>query len=155
MRRAKLRILPAEIADAIISRRTPGARLPGELHEIVKPFVEEWRAVREAEVVGAARGSVRAPWDGGVGNTLEAASDGRVDTLLHQSDCPEDAYRCPKCGRAAVGGTTCRWTERPWSHGTTGSASPSADARARRRRARRRHRRDLDPVDGIGAILRY
>ena len=135
-----------------------GARLRGELHEVVKPFVEEWRAAREAEVVERWREEVGKGSRGtaGWGDTLEAASDGRVETLLHQAGVQRDAYRCPACGRAAVSATTC-----PLDGTTMEPRDDGLDIAVRLTLAHGgdvlavEHRQDLDPVDGIGAILRY
>ena len=39
--------------------------------------------------------------------TLEAASDGRVELLLFQKGVDHPAFRCPACGRAAIEGGSC------------------------------------------------
>ena len=93
-----------------------------------------------------------AGWDA----TLAAASDGRVETLLVQEGANRAASRCPECGRAVATGATCpldgsqlvgeedglelavQWT---LAHGGTALTV--------------RRGRDLDPVEGIGAILRF
>ena len=109
-------------------------------------MVERWRE----EVGKGSRGTA------GWGDTLEAASDGRVETLLHQSGVQRDAYRCPTCGRAAVSATTC-----PLDGTTMEPRDDGLDIAVRLTLAHGgdvlavEHRQDLDPVDGIGAILRY
>jgi peptide chain release factor subunit 1 len=151
--------LPAEIADAIIGWTSAEAHASGaELHEVVEPFVEEWRAAREGEVVERWREEVGKGSRGtaGWGDTLEAASDGRVETLLHQAGVQRDAYRCPSCGRAAVSAKTC-----PLDGTTMEPRDDGLDIAVRLTLAHGgdvlavEHRQDLDPVDGIGAILRY
>ena len=123
-------VLSAEIADAVIGWTNAEAHASeAELHEVVQPFVEEWRAGRESEVVERWREEVgkNARGSAGWADTLEAASDGRVEPLLHQPGVQRDAYRCPACGRAAVTrDRPARSTERRWSRATTGSTSPSA-----------------------------
>jgi peptide subunit release factor 1 (eRF1) len=151
--------LPAEIADAIIGWTSAEAHASGaELHELVKPFVEEWRAAREGDVVERWREEVGKGSRGtaGWGDTLEAASDGRVETLLHQAGVQRDAYRCPSCGRAAVSAKTC-----PLDGTTMEPRDDGLDIAVRLTLAHGgdvlavEHRQNLDPVDGIGAILRY
>ena len=42
-----------------------------------------------------------------MGETLEAASDGRVETLLFEAGVERAAFVCPECGRASVDGGSC------------------------------------------------
>ena len=68
----------------------------------------------------------------------------------------KDAYRCPSCGRAAVSATTC-----PLDGTRMEPRDDGLDIAVRLTLAHGgdvlavEHRQDLDPVDGIGAILRY
>jgi peptide chain release factor subunit 1 len=151
--------LPAEIAEAIIGWTTAEAHATGaELHEHVKPIVEEWRAARESDTVERWREEVGKGARGTAGwaDTLEAASDGRVETLLHQPGVKRDAFRCPSCGRAALDATTC-----PLDGTTMEPRDDGLDIAVRLTLAHGgdvlavEHRQDLDPVDGIGAILRF
>ena len=74
-----------------------------ELGAVVQPFVDDWRAPgaeaveRWREEVGKSARLLR------LGGTLEAASDGRVELLLHRAGVQKEAYRCP---RAAVPAAT-------------------------------------------------
>ena len=92
----------------------------------------------------------------GWGPTLEAASDGRVDLLLYQEGVEHVSWQCPSCGRLAIGDGNCpldgtRMEENPngldlavhktLSHGGTAMALL--------------HHQDLEPAEGIGALLRY
>jgi peptide chain release factor subunit 1 len=151
--------LPAEIAEAIIGWTTAEAHATGaELHEHVKPIVEEWRAARESDMVERWREEVGKGARGTAGwaDTLEAASDGRVETLLHTPGVQRDAFRCPSCGRAALDATTC-----PLDGTTMEPRDDGLDIAVRLTLAHGgdvlavEHRQDLDPVDGIGAILRF
>ena len=131
---------------------------PPELLAAARPVLERKAAAREAELVERWReavgreGRASAGWDA----TLAAASDGRVETLLVQEGANRAASRCPECGRAVATGATCpldgsqlvgeedglelavQWT---LAHGGTALTV--------------RRGRDLDPVEGIGAILRF
>src|ERR687888_311685 len=88
--------------------------------------------------------------------TRESASDGRVETLLFQEGAHRPAWECPRCGRASAEPGECPIDgmqlegrddgldlalQRTLTHG--GSAW-----------AVRRHH-DLEPVEGIGALLRF
>jgi peptide chain release factor subunit 1 len=88
--------------------------------------------------------------------TLEAASDGRIELLLYQQGVEHEAWRCPACGRLSLERGQCpldgteleRRDEgldlaihQTLAHG--GSVLAAA------------HRSDLEPVGGIGALLRF
>lgn len=131
---------------------------PSELLELATPVLERWRADRETEVVE--RWREEAGRDGraasGWAETLEAASDGRVDLLLFQDGVSHPARRCPACGRLAADESKCPLD------GTQMEASPEGlDLAVHQTLAHGgsvwavRHRPDLDPVEGIGALLRY
>ena len=109
-------------------------------------MVENWKA--EAGRNGRAAS--------GWGPTLEAASDGRVELLLFQDGTDRPAWECPACGRVSSEGGACpldgtQMEERKegldlavhqtLAHGGTVLAL--------------RERQDLEPVEGIGALLRF
>ncbi|MBD0338070.1 MAG: hypothetical protein ICV67_02130 [Thermoleophilia bacterium] len=131
---------------------------PARLLELAVPVLEAWRAEQEAAALERWReeagrnGRAAAGWE----HVLEAASDGRVELLLFQDGANRDAFQCPRCGRASTSDGSCpldgtRMERRPegldlavhqtLSHGGTVRAVG--------------RRRDLDPVEGIGALLRY
>ena len=131
---------------------------PAQLLEVVKPELERWRVEHEKEVIERWReeagrnGRAASGWE----ETLEAASDGRVETLLYEEGVERAAWECPRCGRAAVASGSCPLdgtrmepedngldlaVHRTLGHGGTVLALL--------------HHRDLDPVEGIGALLRY
>ena len=152
-------VLSSELEDAVIGWTSADAHASdAELGEVVQPFVDEWRAGQETEAVERWREEVgkNALGSSGWAETLEAASDGRVELLLHQAGVQKDAYRCPACGRAAaVRGYLPARRHDDGAPRRRARPRGSAHARVRRRPARRRDRQDLDPVEGIGAILRF
>jgi peptide chain release factor subunit 1 len=129
-----------------------------ELLEVATPIIEAWRAKRENDLLARWReeagrnGRASAGW----GATLEAASDGRVDVLVFQEGADRSAWQCPACGRAAVEPGACPLD------GTQLEAHDAAiDLAVHQTLAHGgsvqavRHHRDLDPVEGIGALLRF
>jgi peptide chain release factor subunit 1 len=131
---------------------------PAELLALATPVLEEWRANREKELTERWReeagrdGRASSGWE----KTLEAASDGRVDVLLFQDGVVREAWRCPACGRAAAASGTC-----PLDGTTMEQRAEGLDLAVHQTLVHGgtvwavRHVRDLDPVDGIGALLRY
>ena len=152
-------VLPTEVADAVIGWATAEQHAgPAELQQAVVPLLESWRAEREAELVDRWReeagrnGRAVSGWS----DTLQAASDARVDTLLYQEGVQRDAFRCPACGRAAIEALTCPLDGTRMEPRDDGldlavrlTVSNGGDVWAVE------HRRDLDPVEGIGALLRF
>lgn len=151
--------LPAEIVDAIVGWTTADAHASEtELYEVVAPLLEQWQARHEGEVVErwqevTGRGGRGAS---GWADTLEAASDGRVELLLHRAGVQRDAYRCPACGRAALDATTC-----PLDGTTMEPRDDGVDLAVRLTLAHGGevcalgNGRDLEPAEGIGAVLRF
>ena len=88
--------------------------------------------------------------------TLEAASDARVELLLFQEGANRRAWQCPACGRAAAEAGAC-----PLDGTAMESRDDGLDVAVHQTLAHGgdvlalRHQRDLDPVDGIGALLRF
>ena len=131
---------------------------PAELLETVSPVLEQSLAKQETEVLArwqeeAGRGG-RA--SSGWAETLEAASDARVELLLYQEGADHEAWTCPRCGRAQTEGGACPLDGTELEHTSDGldvavhhtlahGGTPVAVS----------HTRDLDPVGGIGAILRF
>jgi peptide subunit release factor 1 (eRF1) len=131
---------------------------PADLLGAVKPVLERWRSSQEQHSIERWReergrsGRAAAGWS----ETLEAASDGRVETLLFDEGAERAAYVCPECGRASVAGGNCPLdgmrmepeangldlaVHQTLRHGGTVWAM--------------QHHRDLEPVENIGALLRY
>jgi peptide chain release factor subunit 1 len=152
-------MLSKDVRSAVIGWTSAQSHAtPAELLEIVGPILEKSRAERERRILERWReeagrnGRAAAGW----AQTLEAASDGRVDLLLFQEGADRSAWECPACGRAASkqgscpldgtqlekrGGGLDLAVHKTLAHGGTVWAV--------------RHHRDLDPVEGVGALLRY
>jgi peptide chain release factor subunit 1 len=151
--------LSNEVRKAIIGWASADAHAtPSELLGVVAPLLESWRGEQETAAVERWReeagrnGRAAAGW----GPTLEAASDGRVELLLFQDGAERPAWECPACGRVASEGGACPLdgtqmeprrdgldlaVHQTLAHGGTVWAL--------------RQRQDLEPVEGIGALLRY
>ncbi len=151
--------LSTEVCDAIIGWAAVEQHAgPAELHEAVAPLLDAWRAEREGEAVERWREEAGRGGRGTSGwqETLEAASDARVELLLYADGVRRDAYRCPACGRASTEPGGC-----PLDGTTLEARDDGLDLAVRLTLASGgdvlavEHRRDLDPVEGIGAVLRY
>jgi peptide chain release factor subunit 1 len=131
---------------------------PAELLATVKPVLEKAQAKDEAETIERWReeagrnGRASSGW----AQTLEAASDGRIELLLFQEGVDRAALRCPACGRAALEGGSC-----PLDGTRLELVEAGLDLAVHQTLAHGgaiwaiRHREDLAPVEGIGALLRY
>jgi len=88
--------------------------------------------------------------------TLEAASDARVELLLFQEGADRPAFRCPACGRAEVSEGSC-----PLDGTRLEPTDAGLDLAVHQTLAHGgavwaiRHHQDLAPVEGIGALLRF
>jgi peptide chain release factor subunit 1 len=152
-------VLSNEAHSAIVgwTQAEAHAQAP-ELLALAAPVLERWRAEQEQAALERWReeagrnGRAASGWR----QTLEAASDGRVELLLFQDGADHPAARCPRCGRVALedgkcplDGTSMERSENGLDlavhqtliHGGTVWAV--------------QHRQDLEPVEGIGALLRY
>jgi peptide chain release factor subunit 1 len=153
-------LLPKEVRDAIVGWTTAEAHAgPAELLDAATPVLEAWRAREEERTVERWRyeagrnGRAASGWAA----TLEAASEGRVELLLYQNGVAHPAWRCPSCGRLAAGdggtcpldGTRMDRTEEGLDLAVHLTLSNGGTVWA----VTTRH--DLDPVEGIGALLRY
>ena len=152
-------LLSHDAAAAVIGWTSAEAHAgPPELLKLATPVLDRYRAEKEAEVIArweeeAGRaGRAAAGWEA----TLEAASDARVELLLFQDGVDHEAFRCPRCGRIAVSGGKCPLD------GTSMEASGNGLDLAVHQTIVHggrvwaiRDRQDLQPVEGIGALLRY
>jgi peptide subunit release factor 1 (eRF1) len=125
---------------------------------MVRPILEEWQSKQEQRAAERWReesgrgGRAAAGWS----DTLEAASDGRVELLLFQEGVDRAAWQCPQCGRVSADGGAC-----PLDGTRMEKRDDGLNLAVRQTLAHGgsvlafRHSQDLDPVDGIGALLRY
>ena len=152
-------LLPAEARTAVIGGAHAEAHAgPTELYDVSAPLLREARLLRERDSLArwreaaATEGRAVAGWD----DTLEAASDSRVDVLLLKGGATRMAYQCPGCGRASARAGECPLD------GTQLEATPDgADLAVHQTLTHGgsilaiEGSPDLDPVEGIGALLRF
>jgi peptide chain release factor subunit 1 len=152
-------LLSKEIRSAIVGWATAEAHAgPPDLLAAATPVLEAWRAREEQQAVERWReeagrnGRASSGWEA----TLEAASDGRIDLLLYRQGVDHAAWRCPSCGRLAAREGTCPLDGTRMERADEGldlavhhTLSNAGRVCAVTTRA------DLDPVEGIGALLRY
>jgi peptide chain release factor subunit 1 len=151
--------LSAEAREALVGWTPAQAQAgPAELLKAVTPVLERAEAKDEAETIERWReeagrhGRAAAGWE----QTLEAASDARVELLLFQEGADHPAWRCPACGRAAVSDGSC-----PLDGTRMEEVDAGLDLAVHQTLAHGgavwaiRHHEDLAPVEGIGALLRF
>jgi peptide chain release factor subunit 1 len=131
---------------------------PTQLLAAVAPVLEKAQSKDEQDAIARWReeagrnGRAASGW----AQTLEAASDGRVDLLLFREGVDHPAFRCPACGRAAVDGRSC-----PLDGTSLEPVDAGLDLAVHQTLAHGgtvwaiRHHDDLAPVEGIAALLRY
>jgi peptide chain release factor subunit 1 len=131
---------------------------PPEVLEAVKPVLERAREEAESTQLDRFREELgrRGRAVGGWGGTLDAASDARVEVLLYSEGAERPAWQCPQCGRAAAEGGSC-----PLDGSELEQRAEGLDVALHQTLAHGgsacviRARRDLDPLEGIGALLRF
>jgi peptide chain release factor subunit 1 len=128
------------------------------LLDAARPLLDEWWARQEAEPLdrwrekAAKKGRAATGWE----ETLEAASDGRVDLLLVQHGADHPAYECPACGRAQLTDGNC-----PLDGTRMESRDAGLDVAVHKTLLNGgtvkviRERHDLEPVGGVAALLRF
>jgi len=96
-------LLSHEAKAAVVGMTSgEGYATPNELLELAVPFIEHARVAEETAILerwqeeAGRNGRAAAGWE----QTLESASDGRVEVLLFQEGVRREAYQCPQCGRA-------------------------------------------------------
>jgi peptide chain release factor subunit 1 len=159
MRTELMEALSTEARDSIAGWTQAEAHAtPTQLLAAVAPVLERAQAKDEQTAIDRWReeegrsGRAAAGWS----ETLEAASDGRVDLLLFQKGVDHAAFRCPACGRAALTGGNC-----PLDGTSLEPVDAGLDLAVHQTLAHGgavwaiRHHEDLAPVEGIGALLRY
>lgn len=129
-----------------------------DLLETVAPVLERSRRELEDDVVGrwleeTGKGARAASgWE----QTLEAASDARVQVLLYADGVRRKAWQCPKCLRvAAIGGNCPLDGTRMEEHDDAVDLAVGRVLEGGGTVWALQHRTDLDAVEGIGALLRF
>jgi peptide chain release factor subunit 1 len=151
--------LPTEAKKAIVGWTQARAQAsPAELLAVVSPELERAQAGEEAEIVDRWReeagrnGRAASGWE----QTLEAASDARVDLLLFTHGASRSAWQCPACGRVGAAGGRCPLDGTEMDQRPDGLDLAVHQTLVHGGSVRAlRQRRDLDPVEGIGALLRF
>ena len=152
-------VLSKETRDCVAGWATAEAHADApQLLDVARPVLDGWWRSREDDLLGRWReeagknGRASSGWE----QTLEAASDGRVDTLLVQGGVDEAAYQCPQCGRAQMQNGSC-----PLDGTTLESRADGLDLAVHQTLAHGgtvhvlRDREDLGPVGGMAALLRF
>jgi peptide subunit release factor 1 (eRF1) len=151
--------LSAEVRAALVGWTPAQAQAgPAEILQAVTPVLEQAEAKDEAEVIERWREEAgrNARAASGWEQTLEAASDARVELLLFQEGADRPAFRCPACGRAEVSEGNC-----PLDGTRLEPTDAGLDLAVHQTLAHGgavwaiRHHEDLAPVEGIGALLRF
>jgi peptide chain release factor subunit 1 len=153
-------LLAAETRSRVVgSTAGEGYATAAELLELARPFLESARLAEETAALerwqeeAGRSGRAASGWD----ETLEAASDGRVELLLFQEGAGRSAYECPSCGRAQTQNGTC-----PFDATLMEPREDGVDLAVHRTlahggdvRALARERAELGAAEGIAALLRY
>jgi len=151
--------LPADAREALVGWTQAEAHAgPAELLAAVTPVLAQADTKAEEEVIARWKEEAgrNARATSGWEQTLEAASDGRVEVLLFQEGSDHSAFRCPACGRAAANEGAC-----PLDGTSLESVDGGIDLAVHQTLMHGgavwavRHHEDLAPVGGIGALLRY
>ena len=92
----------------------------------------------------------------GWAETLEAASDARVEVLLYEEGADHEAWQCAACGRLSATGGQC-----PLDGTETDRRDDGLDLTVHQTVAHGgtvwavTAHEDLGPAEGVGALLRY
>jgi peptide chain release factor subunit 1 len=151
--------LAGDARAAVIGWTTAKAHAsPVELLDAALPVLEDWRERQEADTVerwkeeAGRHGRATSGWEA----TLEAASDARVECLLVQEGVEHPAWVCPACGRVSVSGGRCPLDGTEMERRDEGLDLAVHQVLAHGGQILAvRSRRDLEPVGGLGALLRF
>jgi peptide chain release factor subunit 1 len=153
-------LLSSDVRGALLGWAAAEAHVDApRLLEAARPLLDGWRAGREDELLtrwreeAARSGRAATGWE----ETLQAASDGRVELLLVQDGADRRAYVCPACGRAQTQDGSC-----PLDGTTMQPADTGLDLAVHQTLAHGgtvevigEDHRDLEPVGGVAALLRF
>jgi peptide subunit release factor 1 (eRF1) len=159
MKRELAELLAGDARNAIIGWTTAKAQAsPVELLSAAMPVLEEWRENQESQSIERWKEEVgrHARAASGWEETLEAASDARIERLLFQEGVEHSAWVCPACGRVSVDGGRCPLDGTEMEQRDEGLDLAVHQVLAHGGQVLAlRHRQDLEPVGGIGALLRF
>lgn len=152
-------LLAGDARKAVIGWTTVKAQAtPTELYDVAQPVLEGWREEREKEVVerwkeeAGRNGRAASGWE----QTLEAASDGRVECLVFQEGVERSAFQCPACGRVSMQSGRCPLDGTEMDERDEGLDLAVHQVLAHGGQVLAlRNQPELEPVGGIGALLRY
>jgi peptide chain release factor subunit 1 len=153
-------MLSNEVQSCVAGWASAEAHADGpQVFEAARPVLNEWWAGHEEHLLERWReeagknGRAASGWE----STLEAASDGRVDLLLVQEGVDQPAYQCPQCGRAQMSDGSCPLdgTTMEAKEGGLDLALHQTLAHGGTVHVIRGDRRDLEPVGGVAALLRF
>jgi peptide subunit release factor 1 (eRF1) len=152
-------LVSRETLDAVIGWTHAEAHAGApDLLEVARPLLEQARVRKERAILerwqeeAGRAGRAAAGWE----ETLEAASDARIEVLLCQEGTTASAWQCPACGRGSAQDGTC-----PLDGTTLEPHDDALDLAVHRtlhhggRVAVVTDSRELEPVGGVGALLRY
>jgi peptide chain release factor subunit 1 len=153
-------LVSPEVRSALVGWVAAEAHVDApRLLEAARPLLDEWRAGREEELLArwreeaARNGRAATGWE----ETLQAASDGRVELLLVQEGADRPAYVCPACGRAQAMDGSC-----PLDGTSLQPADTGLDLAVHQTLKHGgtvevigEEHRDLEPVGGVAALLRF
>ena len=152
-------LLSQEARQALAGWATAESHASGpEILEAVTPVIAEAHARREREILDrwreqAGRNERAAS---GWAQTLEAASDARVETLLFGEGATRRAFECPSCGRALAEAGECPLDGTPLEERENGLDLAVHQTLAHGGElVAVGHHDDLEPAEGIGALLRF
>jgi peptide chain release factor subunit 1 len=154
-----LELLPKDVRKAIVGWTTAEAHAgPAELLGPATELLERQNEERETDALERWReeagrsGRAASGWAA----SLEAASDGRIELLLYQNGVEHEAWRCPACGRLALDRGKCPLDGCELEHHGEGLDLAIHQTLAHGGSVlAATHRLDLEPVGGIGALLRF
>lgn len=153
-------LLSNEVQGCVAGWASAEAHADGpQVLEAARPVLDDWWAGHEDELLArwqeeaGKNGRAASGWE----STLEAASDGRVDLLLVQDGVDQRAYQCPQCGRAQLTDGSCPLdgTTMEAKEGGLDLALHQTLAHGGTVHVVRGDRRDLEPVGGVAALLRF
>jgi len=131
---------------------------PPELLAAAEPVLEQAREQDEGADIERWREELgrKGRAVGGWSPTLAAASDGRVETLLYADAVQRVAWQCPECGRASAEGGPCPLDGTEMERRSEGLDLALHQTLAHGGGVRVvLHHHDLEPLEGIGALLRF